>query len=135
MFDDIPDDCKHRGGGLHKDCCRIVCSSCDYIVEHDKCVNNGGCDAIAINAHEKVTYIIECKHGRFGSADAEDAVRQLRKCVEYYKRESKGFNTMPIILYGKKVDSYAREYIIRAGHELKRRIRMHRCGKDLSTIL
>ncbi len=114
----ISEKCKHKGE-FKKDCCRIVG---DYtIVEHDGCVNEGGCDVVAYN--DERFYFIEIKGGKISSSDASKIVEQIKKCENFYnpyvghRRKSRLF----LHCNKKRLENYARIKLRREG------IRIYTC--------
>ncbi len=126
----IPENCKHKNS-YKKDCCRVKCSGC-VIVDHDDCVHDSGCDLIVVNERTKTVYIVEIKSGRLSRADAEDVVRQLNACAEYYRELTKNYRVKFILLRcnKKRLDSYAREYLLRS----QLRLLIKDCNIDLSNL-
>ncbi len=130
------DKCRHRGS-LKKNGCKITCCVCEFICEIDGCEIEGGCDAIAVA--KDTILIIEAKGGRLRREDAKDAVRQLLVCLEKYRLDTlRDVEVIPVVMYKSRVESYARTYLYKGPHELKRKGLkpiLHRCGDDLSRII
>jgi hypothetical protein len=126
-------NCVHHGR-LKKDSSYIVCSSY-LIIEHDGCITEGGCDAVAICIEKEKALLIEGKCGRIDEHDASAAVRQLLNCFEYYRDKLIGFNLVPIFLKekGQRLESYARDELKRCPRKLGG-IHIAASGDDLSQI-
>jgi hypothetical protein len=129
----LPENCVHQGR-LKKDSSDIVCPSY-LIIEHDGCITEGGCDAVAICVDRKRALLVEGKCGRIDEHDASDAVRQLSDCFEYYRDKLIGFNLIPVFLRekGERLESYARDKLKRCPRQLGG-IHIAVSGDDLSQI-
>lgn len=75
----VSKDCQHRGR-FKKDCCEVFWNG--VIIEHDGCVESGGCDLIAYN--DEYFFIIEIKGGNISSGDASKVVEQIKRCESFY---------------------------------------------------
>lgn len=128
-----PENCVHHSR-LKKNSGNIVCSSY-FIIEHDGCVANTGCDAIAVSMEKQRALLIEVKFGRIDEHDASDAVRQLTDCFEYYRDKLRGFNLIPLLLKekGKRLEIYARKKLDRWPRQLGG-IHIAESGADLSQM-
>jgi len=125
----VPENCMHCSR-LRKDSGDIICPSY-IIIEHDGCVADGGCDAVAVCMGKRRTLLIEVKRGNIDQHDARDAVRQLKACHEHYRDKLSFFDFIPIFLKvgRKRLEIYARNEL----NKLKG-IHIGKSGDDLSLI-
>jgi len=111
-----------------------VCTRCDFICLVDGCLLKGGCDAIAV-AGQRV-FVVEAKSGNVSREDAKDAARQLERCVTELGLYPHRRRVVLVLLYGRRLEKPAREYLRRECGLRKRGLPVvwRKCGRDLSEI-
>ena len=101
-----------------------MCTCCTLICKFDSCVNAGGCDYLCL-LPDNVIVLAELKGGDVDVADVDDALREHSICEHYVKKLSLGNNVLKVIIYGKRLDSRARNKLarngvipVRSGHDI-----------------